>query len=147
MLVMTGATLPTVTVWVAGVLLGVSGAVPWAGPGRGTGTSAGGRAPPPAERQTSRPPLAVVVVVPTWLPPVPQLTLTTLNVSTPGSVTEKAQGFVLPSPAGAGGRGKATVGATLATVTVWVAVLLLALSESFTCTDTVELAGPSGKEQ
>ena len=38
-----------------------------------------------------------------------------------------------------------TVGATLLTVTVWVAVLLSALSESLTCTDTIELAGPSGK--
>jgi hypothetical protein len=40
-----------------------------------------------------------------------------------------------------------TVGATLAIATVWLAVLLLALSESFTCTDTIELAEPSGKEQ
>ena len=40
-----------------------------------------------------------------------------------------------------------TVGATLATVTVWVAVLLSAPSESLDLTETVELAGPSGKVQ
>ena len=42
---------------------------------------------------------------------------------------------------------RVTVGPTLLTATVWVAVLLGALSESLTCTETVEDAGPSGNEQ
>jgi len=40
-----------------------------------------------------------------------------------------------------------TVGATLFTVTDCVAVLPAAPSESVACTDTVELAGPSGNVQ
>ena len=40
-----------------------------------------------------------------------------------------------------------TVGATFATETSCVAVLPAALSESVACTETVELAGPSGKVQ
>ena len=40
-----------------------------------------------------------------------------------------------------------TVGATLLTVTVCVAVLPASPSESVACTETVELAGPSGKVQ
>src|SRR6187401_67496 len=89
MLVMTGATLPTVTVWVAVLLLALSESFTW--------TDTVGLAGPSGKEQTKLPPLAVVVVVPTWLPPVPQLTLTTLNVSTPGSVTEKLYVCWVPS--------------------------------------------------
>ena len=55
--------------------------------------------------------------------------------------------MVWPSSAEFGALMKATVGATFAIETSWVAVLPASPSESVACTETVELAGPSGKVQ
>src|SRR5690242_19270789 len=82
------------------------------------------------------------------MPWAPHPTDTTLNESSPASVTENEYvccepSFTDPTLAAA----RVTTGATFATDTVWVSVLLAASSESLTCTETSELSGPSGNEQ
>jgi hypothetical protein len=66
--------------------------------------------------------------------------------SLPGSETVYVYVFVSPSFALSGPE-RTTVGTTFATVTVFVSALEGALSESFTWTETTELAGPSGNVQ
>src|SRR4051812_18794651 len=107
------------TVWV-GVLLGaLSESLTWAE----TVLEAG----PSGNVQTKLPPEAVVLVVPTWLPVRPQLVLTTVKVSAPGSVTANVYVCSVPSDTDWSlAAARATVGATLAMATVWLAVLLVA---------------------
>src|SRR5258706_2450352 len=99
-----------VTVWVAVLLFAPSESLTW--------TETALEAGPSGDEQTKLPPEAVVVVEPTWLPLRPQLTATTLKVSTPGSGTVNEQVCCVPPltekslPADS-----TTVGATLATVT------------------------------
>src|SRR4051794_30956795 len=89
MRLMLGATLLTVTVWVSVLLLALSLSLTW--------TETMLEAGPSGNEQTKLPPLAVVAVVPTSLPFAPQLVLTTLNVSWPGSVTVNEYVWLVPS--------------------------------------------------
>ena len=73
-----GATLLTVTVWVASVAVGLSESLTW--------TETMLEAGPSGKVQTKLPPEAVVVSC-RRVPLAPQLVDTTLNVSTPASVT------------------------------------------------------------
>jgi hypothetical protein len=101
----------------------------------------------PSGNVQSNEPLVFVFHALLEVPNAPQLTATELTVSTPGSEIEYVYVFVAPSFAKAGEAVNATVGATFATATTCVAVLPAAPSESVACTETVELAGPSGKVQ
>ena len=74
-----GATLAFVTVWVAVLLSAPSLSSTW--------TETVELAGPSGKLQTKLPPETVVAVVPSWSPFRPQLTLTTLKVSVPGSLT------------------------------------------------------------
>ncbi len=74
-----GATLRTLTVWVAVLLLALSESLAWIE----TMLDAG----PSGNEQTKLPPERVVAVRPTCVPWRPQSALTTLKVSAPGSVT------------------------------------------------------------
>ena len=79
---MLGLTLRTPTVWLARLLRALSESL--------TRTLTSELAGPSGKVQSRLPPVAVVVVRPTWLPLAPQSVLTTLKVSPSASVTVKA---------------------------------------------------------